>query len=151
MKKIIFFFILIGIQSLAYQPAELRYSPEQIFDKVLKIMNLEKMSFIPFPELVFANKANLEEFQEDVFPQWGMKPDFITNVYIAHRNKIYLLDDKRYYEENGRCIDDSLAHELVHYIQVKYRNIPIEYFDDGMELEAIDIQSRFRDVFCTRN
>lgn len=150
MKKIFLLLFLVS-QSYSYENVHLKYSPDFVFQGVLKIMGVEKNSHILFPSIVLAADTNLKEFQKDVEPQWGMKPDFITNVFVADLNKIYLLDEKRYYEENGRCIDDSLAHELVHFVQVKYRNIPIEYFDDSMEMEAIDVQSRFRDMYCQQN
>lgn len=147
MKKL--FLLLMFVSKVhAYENVQLKYSTEFVFQSVLKIMAIEKDSHVLFPTIVLAKDTNLKEFQKDVEPQWGMKPDFITNVFVAALNKIYLLDEKRYYEENGRCIDDSLAHELVHFVQVKYRNIPIEYFDDSMEMEAIDVQSRFRDLYC---
>ena len=129
MKKL-FLLLLLVSKVHAYENVQLKHSPEFVFQSVLKIMAIEKDSHISFPTIVLEKETNLKEFQKDVEPQWGMKPDFITNVFVAALNKIYLLDEKRYYEENGRCIDDSLAHELVHFVQVKYRNIPIEYFDD---------------------
>lgn len=148
MKEIIISFLLFSSVVTAYEAVNLKYPPDFIFNQVLKTMSIKKDSHILSPVIVYAKDINLQNFQNEVEPQWGLKPDFITNVYLAYLNKIYLLDEKSYYEQNGRCIDDSLAHELVHFVQVKYRNIPIQYFDDSMEMEAIDIQSRFRDEFC---
>lgn len=53
-------------------------------------------------------------------------------------NEIYLSDDAAYYKRRNRTLDDSLAHEFVHYIQVRYRNDSLA--DDDCEMEAITVR-----------
>lgn len=106
---------------MAIQPAatvELKYSLEFILKTILDYKNLNYRPEIPLPELVVASKTSLKQFQDDVEPQWQMRPDIIINTFVAKLNKIYLLDEKAYYDNFERCMDDSLAHELTHYIQV---------------------------------
>lgn len=147
-KKVILVLCLFVFQVKAYEVAELKHSENFIFSEVLRLMNITPNSQIEMPKIILQHKASLKEFQQDVLPQWGFLPDSITNVYIFLKNKIYLLDEKNYYQSMQRCIDDSLAHEYVHFVQVKYQNIPLEYFDDGMEFQAVDIQTKFRDLNC---
>ena len=76
------------------------------------------------------------------------RPEEITNAFAIENNEIYLLDDANYYKRLKRCIDDSLAHELVHYIQTKYQGWDISQ-DESLEWEAIDIQSELRAELCS--
>ena len=149
MKKIItilFSFLLFAITVNGQNMAQLKYEPLFILKQILKHKDLAYKPEIPFPDLFFASKTQTEIFQEDIFPQWGFKPDFITNVYVAHSNHIYISDDQSYYDEMKRCMDDSLAHELTHYIQYKYRGWDLN--DDSLEWDAIDTQTWFRENHC---
>lgn len=125
------------------------YSSHFILTRILEYKNLSFKPEIPLPTVLFSSEANLKEFQDDVEPQWGFRPDVITNAYIAHLNKIYLYDDKAYYAEHQRCIDDSLAHELAHYVQVQYRKWDLS--DESLEWDAIDTQNWFRSQHCSRH
>ena len=72
----------------------------------------------------------------------------VTNVYIFEQNKIYLVDDPAYYTKHGRFIEDSLAHEYVHFLQVQYQKTNILSNETGfIELEAIDLQNWYRETF----
>jgi hypothetical protein len=52
--------------------------------------------------------------------QWRLEPRSVSTTYAIARNEIYLLDDASYYVRYRRTLDDSLAHELVHYLQATY-------------------------------
>lgn len=147
-KKMILVLYFLTLQAKAYEVAELKYSKTFIFSEVLRLMDIKPNLQIERPQIILQQNATLKEFQQDVIPQWGFPPDSITNVYIFLKNKIYLMDEKSYYQSMQRCIDDSLAHEYVHFVQVKYQNIPLEYFDDSMEFQAVDIQTKFRELNC---
>ncbi|MCX5795254.1 MAG: hypothetical protein NTY77_07170 [Elusimicrobia bacterium] len=128
-----------------------------IFEGVLAIMKVAPRSDAAMPPLYLQDKTPLKQFQDAVEPQWQMRPDMYLNVYVAARNEIYVLNEAQYYQRVGRFVDDSIAHELVHYVQVMYRKIPIEQFDDGMEGEAVSVQTEFRERYmktgaspCTR-
>lgn len=126
--------------------AKLQYTPEMILKQVLAKKNLQFKPEIPMPELNLQSKTPLKKFQDAIEPQWGFRPDVFTNAFIILKNEIYLMDDAAYYKKMKRCVDDSMAHELTHYVQVKYQNYDIS--DDSLEMEAIDVQTWFRDNFC---
>lgn len=126
--------------------AQLRYTPEFILQQTLILKNWTYLPDVAFPEIRFASHSRLQDFQDDVEPQWHFRPKLISNVFIAHLNRIYLSDDAGDYQQSGRCIDDSLAHELTHYLQNKYRGWDLN--DEGLELDAIEVQMNFRQKFC---
>lgn len=128
------------------KPAKLRYEPEFIFQKMLEYKNKAYDSSIPMPKIYVESKTTLKDFQDAIEPQWGFRPDYFTNAYAVAQNTIYLLDDNAYYQRLGRCMDDSLAHELVHFIQAKYQKFDLN--DEFLELEAMDYQTKFREEFC---
>ncbi|MBI4374950.1 MAG: hypothetical protein HY549_00720 [Elusimicrobia bacterium] len=57
-----------------------------------------------------------------------------------------MIDEAAYYRRLKRSIDDSLAHELAHFIQVRYRGARLEQ-DPMLEEEAIHVQVWFRETF----
>ncbi len=128
--------------------AQLKYSMDFILNEVLLQMHQKPDPTIALPDLKLASQTTLADFQNDIEKQWNFKPGGITNAYVAASNRIYLWDDLEYYQKHKRCLDDSLAHELVHYVQVQYQKIPISQFDDFMESEAIHVQNAFREKFC---
>lgn len=137
--------ILTGPFGRADEPAQLRYSPECILATVAKKMEVNLSADIPLPEIRYERDVTLEEFQRAVQGQWTPPPDVITNVYSFSQNVIYLIDDPGYYRRLRRFIDDSLFHEYVHYIQVKYKHgLPLSDFD---EHDAVHLQNWFRDTY----
>lgn len=147
MKKLIFTSFLLFISTLSFaEVAKLKYSTDFLLEKVLEKKNLKKRSDIPLPVFFYASNTSLVQFQDAIEKQWGFRPDMITNAFAAINNEIYILDEAEYYKKSGRCMDDSVVHELVHYVQVKYLNWDLN--DESLEWDAIDIQSAFRDEFC---
>lgn len=98
------------------------------------------------PKVFVESKTSLKQFQDAIESQWGQRPEIFTNAYAVKNNEIYLLDDAGYYRRLKRCMDDSLAHEYVHYIQAKYQNYDLN--DEFLEMEAIEHQTKFREEFC---
>ncbi len=114
-----------------------------------RILDHKSLSFDPLrliPVIRYSSETSLSEFQKDIEPQWGFKPNVITNAFIWKLNRIYLLDDAKYYTSTGRCIDDSLAHELTHFIQYAYRGWDLN--DESLEWDAIDTQTWYRETYC---
>lgn len=149
MKSIFILTILFSLLTTPLVQAETVkpiYSSHFVLSRILEYKNLSFNAEIPLPEVQLSSDANLEEFQNDVEPQWGFRPDQITSVYVVRLNKIYLYDDKTYYSDHQRCIDDSLAHELAHYVQVQYRKWDLN--DDSLEWDAVDTQNWFRSQHC---
>jgi hypothetical protein len=147
MKKLfVILFFLIPLTTFGKTAAKLRYSKEFIFEKVLELKRQSLKPEVPFPVVYFESKTPLTQFQDAIEEQWGMRPDRITNAFAVKRNEIYMNDDADYYLRTNRCMDDSLAHEMVHYVQAKYQGWDLN--DDSLEWEAIDIQTAFREAYC---
>jgi len=127
------------------EPMALTYSPECILQSLAKEKNITLRDDMPV--IFLESQTPLKQFQDAVEPQWKLRPDMFLNAYIAHLNQIYLMDEKAYYVKHGRFVDDSLAHELMHYLQVKYKGASLEGADDSLESEAVDVQTWFREEF----
>ncbi len=111
--------------------------------KEMKIKELDANKALP--QLHYESETALADFQDAVEPPWGFRPDVFLNVYVIEQNAIYLMDDDQYYTKYARFIDDSLAHELVHYFQVVYQKTLVP--DDASEQEAVFLQTWFRQKF----
>jgi hypothetical protein len=77
--------------------------------------------------------------------QWGFRPEVFTTTYATASNEVYLIDEARLYETYGGTLDESLAHELVHYVQAHY--LGDRFTTDWSEAEAVAIQTWFRREF----
>ena len=149
MKKLILFIFLIHNLANAKTPAKFENSLSFIFEKTLELKNQKNRPEIPFPKIFLKSTTPLSQFQDAIEKQWGQRPKAFTNAYAIESNAIYIMDDADYYKKFQRCIDDSLVHELVHYIQVKYQNWDIN--DESLEWQAIDLQTNFRNLYCKIN
>ncbi|MBI5622779.1 MAG: hypothetical protein HY924_03270 [Elusimicrobia bacterium] len=129
--------------------ATLKYDPACILATVADMMGLTLKDEIPAPALRLESDTPLKRFQDAVAPQWGMRPDMFLNAYTPPTNEVYLMADAAYYSKLKRFLDDSLAHEYVHFFQVKYKDFPMDQFSDAEEGEAVGYQTRFRDEYLT--
>lgn len=120
-----------------------------IFQLTLVEMETAPRSDVAVPRLRLEHETTMTEFQDAVEPGWGMRPDVFINVYTPASNQIFLMTAPGSYR-NGRSIFDSLAHEYVHFIQVKYKGIPLEYFGDSEEAQAVAVQTAFRQKWGSR-
>jgi hypothetical protein len=138
-------------QGSSAPPATVR--PKLPYDCVLKAvlfrMKQEYDPAKPLPDIRFASEVPVEEFDAAMEPQWGFKPGRVTNAYAPHVGTIFLSDNAEYYSKFGRAIDDSLAHEFVHYVQVRYRGLTIEEFTEWDEVEAVQVQNWFREHYVS--
>jgi hypothetical protein len=141
-----FCFLLPAVAGPRPKLAKLRYPVEFLFEQVLKMKKQELRPEIPFPQIHYESKISLKFFQDMIESQWQMRPDVITNAFAVESNLIFLIDEDKFYRRTNRCMDDSLVHELVHYVQVKYQKWDVH--DESLEWEAVDIQTRFREEFC---
>jgi len=124
------------------------YPEACIMKLTAKKMRLELREEIPAPPVRYGSEIPLKEFQDAIEPQWGLRPDFVLNAYVFALNRIYILDEKEYYDKMGRFVDDSIFHEFVHYFQVQYRGDTFDgYNGEYLESEAIDYQTWFRDTY----
>jgi len=143
------FFNLSSHATRPAKPAKLKYTFEEIFQFVLTEKKKEYRNEIALPQIFFESNTSLTKFQDSIEEQWGQRPNVFTNAYSVKFNEVFLTDDAKYYKKLKRCIDDSLVHELVHYVQSKYQNFDLN--DDSLEMEAIEIQTLFREKFCTND
>jgi hypothetical protein len=124
-------------------PLRLQNDPRYILETVARRMNVTLRADEPLPRIHFESSVPLGQFQDAVAPQWGFRPPLVANVYVIARNEIYLSDDAGYYRRLRRTLDESLAHEFAHYLQVRYFGANLA--DESCETEAVAMQVAFRD------
>ena len=135
----------------------------------LKVSNADNIK--TFPDCQIAAISNFEEFYEKIFQlvasKMGFeidvripKPIILTDVYLTPQKfssylgwKVEDLIPYYLYRKNTlvipkNCKLDSLAHELVHYFQVMYRNDNLDLncgpYIENLEMEALEIQRWFK-------
>jgi hypothetical protein len=122
--------------------AVLHHDPQFILHAVARRMGITLRPDVPVPTLLLESKTPLSRLQVAAQRQWGMRPGVFLSVFAPGGNEIYLIDDAAVHERRGGTIDDSLAHELVHYLQARYRK---DSFDtEWSEFEAVAVQVWFR-------
>ena len=129
---------------LREEPIRLRLEPRFILEAVAREMNVVLDPHLPLPAVLLESRTPLRRFQDAIAPQWGFRPPLYSNAFVPARNEIYLTDDPRYYAKMKRTLDESLAHELAHYIQVRYLNADLA--EASWENDAIAAQGRFSEV-----
>lgn len=103
------------------------------------------------PAIRVESETPLVEFLTAVRPQLPSLDRF-SNFYSVSANRVFLIDDASYYarfaQTSRRSMDDSLAHEYVHYLQVTYLGYSVaDLATDDAENMAIEYQSSFRDRY----
>jgi hypothetical protein len=124
-------------------PVKLRFDPRFVLEAVAQRMEVTLRPDVPLPAVFVESAIPLRQFQDAMETQWRFRPHLVANAYSIARNEVYLSDDASYYRRFNRTIDDSLAHELVHYIQAQYFQEDLS--SDGCEVQAAEIQRWFRD------
>ncbi|TBR18012.1 hypothetical protein EPO15_15635 [bacterium] len=127
-------------------PMPLRHDPACVLAAVAFAMNVRLDPSKPLPALRLETRTPLAEFQAAAQRQWGERPEMFLNLYSVAEEKIYLIEDAGYYTRMRRDIADSLAHELVHYVQVHYKGFTADQLAYGEE-EAVGYQTWFRDNY----
>lgn len=143
---LIFFSLVVYSKNSFCSPAALRYSPQFLLMKTLELKKLQMRSDIEVPLIRFESQTALVDFQDAVEKQWGFRPGVFSNAYSVEKNQIFISDNEDYYSKNGRCMDDSVVHELTHYLQVKYQKWDLN--DESLEWDAIEKQTQFRELYC---
>jgi hypothetical protein len=122
-----------------------RFPTRCVLQAVLDRMNVPFRDDLEVPAVLFESTTPLRRFQRATAPQWGFTPSVFANAYVLARNEIYLVDAADAYRPRDTSIDDSLAHELTHYVQTKYLGRALDD-DPSMEFQAVDVQRWFRDA-----
>jgi len=130
---------------LAARAATLKHDPKLILEAVARRMGVTLRPEIPLPAIRLESRTQLLRMQVAADQQWGFRPPVFLSIYAAASNEIYLIDEAALYEKYPRTLDDSFAHELVHYFQAKYRKDRSD--SEWSEIEAMAIQTWFRNEF----
>jgi hypothetical protein len=126
------------------EPLRLRFDARFVLAEVAQRMGVTLRPDIAPPTVFLESNTPISQFRDAIGAQWGFRPHVFSNAYAAERNEIYLIDEPSIYVRRDRTIDGSLAHELAHYIQVKYLNADLAM--PSWEEEADEIQKWFRDA-----
>lgn len=132
-----------GVRDAHAEEAKLCFEPRVILEAVARRMNITLRPEVPLPAVFLASATPLRQFHDAIGAQWRFEPRTVSNAYAIARNEIYLLDDASYYVRYRRTLDDSLAHELVHYLQATY--LKEDLASEWVEAEAVAIQTWFRE------
>jgi len=158
--------VLLAAPASAAAPARLRYEPRCILEAVAREINrdigrhrgpavsaalLGASGAASVPPVRVESRTPLIEFLTAVRPQVP-SVDRFSNFYSVSANVVFLIDDASYYERSGRTsrrsMEDSLAHEFVHYLQVKYLGYSAaDLGTDDAEGMAINYQTSFRERY----
>ena len=122
--------------------AALQHDPQFILEAVARRMGITLWPELSPPAIRLESRTPLERLQAAAERQWGFRPPVFVTTYASAGNEIYLIDDPALYAAYGGTADDSLAHELVHYLQATYLND--RFNTDWSESEAVAIQTWFR-------
>jgi hypothetical protein len=128
------------------EPVKLRFDTRFVLELVARRMQVTLRPDVPVPAIFVESAVPLGQYQDAMEVQWRFRPPLVSNAYAIERNEIYLSDDADFYRRLKRTIDDSLAHELVHYIQAKYFNEDLS--TDGCEVQAVEVQRWFREEYA---
>ena len=125
--------------------ATLEHDPQFILEVVARRMGVTLRPDVPAPAIRLESRTPLKRLQAAAEKQWGFRPDVFVTTYAVASNEVYLIDEAALYEKYGRTLDDSLAHELVHYIQANY--LGDRFGSEWSEVEAVAIQTWFRERY----
>lgn len=125
--------------------ATLQHDPQFILEAVATRMGVRLRPDRPPPTIRFESRTPLVRLQAAVERQWGFRPEVFTTTYATATNEIYVIDEAGFYEQSGGTLDDSVAHELVHYIQAQYRGD--RFTLEWSEAEAVAVQTWFRETY----
>ncbi len=122
--------------------ATLAHDPQFILEVVARRMGVTLRSDVPPPAIRLESRTPLARAQAAAERQWGFRPPVFVSTFAVATNEIYLIDERGLYERHGGSLDDSLAHEFVHYIQAHYLGDRLA--TEWSESEAVAVQTWFR-------
>jgi hypothetical protein len=137
--------VFAGDDRAPLEPVTLRFDTRFVLERVAQRMQVTLRPDVPLPAVFVESTVPLRQYQDAMEVQWRFRPPVVSNAYAIERNEIYLSDDASFYRRLKRTIDDSLAHELAHYVQAKYFNEDLS--SDGCEVQAAEVQRWFREEY----
>ena len=141
------FLVLALFFSLGRDQAVLRFEQDCILQAVTIHMGVSLRGTVAPPAVSLSSATPPAAFQKAAQAEWDVMTDRLTNAYFAGRNWIFLIDTHSLYQQ-GRTLDDSLAHEYAHFLQVRYRAVNPAH-NDRNEREAIAVEHWFRATFMS--
>lgn len=126
----------------AFDSLRLAFDPQFVLEQVARRLGVTLRPDVAPPAVFLESATPIAQFQDAIARQWGFRPRSFANAYAIARNEIYLIDNPWDYARLGRTIDESLAHELAHYVQVRYLNADLTA--PLWEQDAIVVQDWFR-------
>jgi len=123
------------------EPVRLRLDPAFVLAQVAGRLGVRLDPEIAPPAVFVESATPLAQFRAAIAAQWGFHPHAFGNAYAVERNEVYLIDEPGYYLRLGRSLDESLAHELAHYVQVRY--LGADLAEPSWEDEAVAVQTWF--------
>ena len=95
------------------------------------------------PGIFLKSKIPLRQFQDAMEGQWAFRP-LARRELVLDRDQRDLPERRRVVLPScfKRTLDDSLAHEFVHYIQVHY--LRADLADPSLESDAVAVQHAFQ-------
>jgi hypothetical protein len=123
------------------EPVRLRLDPAFVLAQVAERLGVRLDPAIAPPAVHLESATPIARFRAALAAQWGFRPHAFGNAYAIERNEIYLIDEPGYYARLGRSLDESLAHELAHYVQVRY--LGADLAEPSWEQEAVAVQTWF--------
>lgn len=157
---------LLTAPASAAAPARLRHEPRCILEAVARDLNEDigrhrgpavsaalrgAARAAGVPRVRLESETPLIEFLTAVRPQDPSVNRF-SNFYSVTANRIFLIDDAAYYAKfaktSRRSMEDSLAHEFVHYLQVTYLGYTVaDLGTEDAEAMAIGYQTSYRERY----
>lgn len=144
--------LLAGVLSLpalaaAPAPAKIAYKPDCVLAAVAARKGVTLDPARKPPMVLFASMIPVSRYREAAKEQLGgMEVDTVLNMYVVKTDEIYIQDAASNYGRHGRTIDDSVAHEFGHYLQVVYGKADMANdVNDELEGEAVRLQTWFRE------
>lgn len=157
--------VLLCAPASAAAPARLRHEPRCILEAVARELNQDigrhrgpavsaailAAARGALPVIRPESETPLVEFLTAVKPQ-DPSVDRFSNFYSVSADRIFLIDDAAYYarfaKTSRRSMDDSLAHEFVHFLQVKFLGYSVaDLATDDAESMAVAYQTSFRERY----
>jgi len=134
-----------GDDAAPLEPVKLSFDTRFVLERVAERMQVKLRPDVPLPGIFLESTTPLRQFQDAMQEQWQFRPPLIANSYSIATNEIYLSDDASFYRRFRRTLDDSLAHEFVHYIQARYFGEDLT--TDSCEMQAAEVQRWFREEY----
>ena len=135
-----------GDAAAPLEPVKLSFDTRFVLERVAERMQVKLRPDVPLPGIFLESTTPLRQFQDAMEGQWQFRPPLIANSYSIATNEIYLSDDASFYRRFKRTLDDSLAHEFVHYIQARYFGEDLT--TDSCEMQAAEVQRWFREEYA---